>query len=139
MTPGVPQASPKATPREFQDLRVWQSAVELAAECYARSARFPAQERLGVTAQMRRAAAAAVTNIAEGQGRDSKGAFANHLSVARGSVKELEAQAFRAMRLGFTTPAEMEQLLAMCGSLSRMLHALRGSLREHLTSPPPPK
>ncbi|MBA3889969.1 MAG: four helix bundle protein [Gemmatimonadaceae bacterium] len=128
MTHDPPHAIPKATPSGDQDLRVWQSAVDLAAECYARSARFPAHERFGMTAQMRRAAVAAVSNIAEGQGRDSAGAFANHLSVARGSVKELESQAILAMRLGLTTAQEMEQLLEMCASVSRMLHSLRKSL-----------
>ena len=75
------------------------------------------------------AAVATVSNIAEGHGRESTGAFANHVSIARGSVKELEAQAILAVRLGLTTADEMERLMAMCASVSRMLHVLRTSLQ----------
>lgn len=128
MTHDAPVSSSKATPGGYQGLRVWQAAVELAAECYARTAKFPPHERYGLTSQMRRAAVATVSNIAEGHGRESVGAFANHVSIARGSVKELEAQAILALRLEFTTRSEIEPLLAMCGSVSRMLHVLRSSL-----------
>src|SRR5688500_7328075 len=85
----------------YQDLRVWQVAVDLAAECYIRTASFPDRERFGLIAQMRRASVSVVSNIAEGHGRDAAGAFVNHLSIARGSTKELEAQAVLAVRLGF--------------------------------------
>jgi len=122
----------------YQDLRVWHTALELATECYQRTATFPDPERFGLTAQMRRAAVSVVSNIAEGHGRGSKAAFASFLSIPRGSTKELEAQAILAVRLGFATDTEMRHLSSLCASTAQMLYALRRSLGRDSGAPIPP-
>lgn len=137
MSLGHGDRTPKSTVGGYQDLRVWQAAIELAAECYVRTARFPAHERFGMTSQMRRAAVAVVSNIAEGHGRDSAGAFANHLSIARGSVKELEAQAILAIRVELTCEGDMRRLRQMCSATARMLHALRETVKRGHAVPNP--
>lgn len=119
----------------YQKLRAWQSAAERATECYLRTAAFPSTERFGLTSQMRRAAISVVSNIAEGHGRDGPAAFANFLSIARGSVKELEAQTIMAVRLGFASPDEMQKLQSLCNATSRLVYALRRSLRRGSTAP----
>ena len=129
--------TPKLTLGGYQDLRVWQVAVELATECYLLTARFPDHERFGMTAQMRRAAVSVVSNIAEGHGRASAGAFSNHLSVARGSAKELESQAILATHLKLAQPADVEKLLRLSASTGKMLHALRAALRRDGIAPVP--
>ena len=90
-----------ATIRDHRDLRVWQVAIELGIACYAVSRKFPPDERFGLTAQLRRAAVSVAANIAEGNGRLTKGEYLNHLSAARGSVREVDTHLEFALRLGY--------------------------------------
>jgi len=119
---------PQLSLGSYQELRVWQSAVELAAECYVRTAAFPPSERFGLAAQMRAAAVSIVSNIAEGHGRGSPRAFSGFLRIAHGSLKELEAQAILAERLGFQSHDALERFYELCDSTGRMLYRFRGRL-----------
>jgi hypothetical protein len=74
----------------YRDLAVWQRGMDLAAETYALTKVFPRDELFGLTSQARRAAASIPANIAEGWGRQTRPAYANHLRIAQGSLKELE-------------------------------------------------
>jgi four helix bundle protein len=80
------------TIRNFRDLLAWQRAMDLVVELYRVTGLMPPDERFGLTAQMRRAAVSVASNIAEGQGRRTDGEFLNHLSMAHGSLRELETQ-----------------------------------------------
>jgi len=92
--------------------------------------KFPADERFGLTAQLRRAAVSIPSNIAEGQGRRSGGAFRQHVSIARGSLLEVETQTLISVRLGFAKSTEAEAVLSQCSDLSRMLHGLARAVDE---------
>jgi four helix bundle protein len=81
----------KAVP-SYQDLLAWQKAMELITEVYRETLRFPPEELYGLTSQMRRTAVSIAGNIAEGQGRVTKGEFIQFLGHARGSLLELETQ-----------------------------------------------
>ena len=61
--------------QSYRDLRVWQSAMDLASEVYSVSANFPSDERFGLTSQVRRAAVSVASNIAEGHGRSHRGEY----------------------------------------------------------------
>ena len=119
----------RMNPGGYQNLRVWQAAVDLATQCYLATARFPAWERFGLAAQMRSAAVSVVSNIAEGHGRGTKRAFANFLSIANGSLKELESQIILAGRMTFIDEHDSARLLDLCSATGGMLHGLRRSLR----------
>ena len=71
---------------------------------------FPKHEIYGFTAQIRRAAASVPANIAEGYGRESKGAYMQFLRVSQGSVKELETHLLLAVRIELTTSGAVESV-----------------------------
>ena len=110
--------------QSYRDLRVWQEAMQLAEDCYRLSAPFPRREVFGLSSQLRRAAVSVPANIAEGYGRDSKGAYVQFLKVAQGSLKELETHLLLAQRLGFGSPQAIEAGLERASALGRMLRSL---------------
>ena len=112
----------------YQDLKVWQVAVDLAVESYRCSAQFPSHERFGLTSQVRRAAVSIPCNIAEGQGRAHRKEFLNSLSIARGEVQELETLFVIAERVEYADAGRLETPRELCDHVSRMLSQLRRSL-----------
>jgi four helix bundle protein len=112
----------------YRDLRVWRQAMDLAEATYRLSASFPKNEAYGITAQMRRASVSIPANIAEGYGRNSKGAYSQFLKVAQGSLKELETHVLLAERLGLVASASTTPVLASCDALGRMLRSLIRSI-----------
>ena len=85
----------------YRELRVWSTAIALVLEVYRLTESFPQTERFGLTAQLRRASVSVPSNIAEGHARFTPGEYKNSLSVARGSVAEIEVQLTVAERLGY--------------------------------------
>ena len=85
----------------YSQLIVWQKAIDLVEEVYKVTRNFPAEEKFGLISQMRRAAVSVPSNIAEGYGRTHRGDYLRHLSIARGSLMELETQLTIALRLRF--------------------------------------
>jgi four helix bundle protein len=76
----------------FRDLRVWQAGIELVERVYRATQKFPVEENYGLKVQMRRASVSIPSNIAEGHTRAHRKEFLNHLSVAQGSLAELQTQ-----------------------------------------------
>lgn len=76
--------------KSFRDLTVWQRAMELVVECYGLAAKLPRDERFGLTSQLQRAAVSIPANIVEGHGRAKTQAYVKHLSIATGSLTELQ-------------------------------------------------
>jgi four helix bundle protein len=114
----------------YRDLRVWQDAMQLAEACYRLTATFPREEAFGLTSQIRRASTSIPANIAEGYGRNSKGAYAQFLKVAQGSLKELETHLILSERLALADARAAEPLLASCDALGRMLFSLIRKISE---------
>ena len=108
----------------YRDLEVWQKSRKLATHIYRKTARFPRSEWYGLVQQMRRAAVSVPCNIAEGHGRASSRERAKYLGIARGSLLELETQAFIAGDLGFVTERQTEILVAACNEIARQLNGL---------------
>src|SRR5690349_3880935 len=113
---------------KYRELIVWQRAIELAREVYSATRQFPKEEIYGLTSQLRRAAVSVPSNIAEGQGRLSKGEFRQFLGQARGSLLEIETQVTIAGNLGYMCDRETEGLLKRTGEVGRMLNGLVQSL-----------
>jgi four helix bundle protein len=121
--------SAKAALKSYQDLHVWQKAMELAVEAYQLSKKLPASERYGLVAQMRRSAVSIPANIAEGYGRAHRGDYLHHLSVANGSLKELETHLLLSVRLGYLSEKEIELALQRASEVGRMLASLMQKLK----------
>lgn len=111
-----------------RELQVWQMAMDLVVEVYRISARFPADERYRLTAQLTRAVASVPANIAEGNARSTRRDYANFLSVAKGSLMETETFLILAVRLGYIAEASAAPALELITRVSKMLTALRSRL-----------
>ena len=115
--------------KSYRDLLVWQRAMELVLLVYRVSSEFPRQEIYGLTSQIRRASISVPSNIAEGYGRATRKEYLQFLSIAQGSLKELETQAILAERLNYATTAQVEKLLAEAERVGKMLGGLIRSLK----------
>ena len=113
----------------YQDLRAWQRAIDLVERVYVVTANLPPSELYGLVSQMRRCAVSVPSNIAEGQGRATRGEFQQFLGHARGSLYELETQTVIAAKLGYVEQADRDDLLEGSRELGRMLNALIASLK----------
>ena len=114
--------------KSYSDLRVWNTAISLALEVYRITEAFPSAERFGLTAQLRRAAVSVPSNIAEGHARSTRGEYKNCLSVARGSVAEVEVQLTLARALGYVQSPVLAKPLDYCDAISRMITNLKHAL-----------
>ena len=114
----------------YEDLVAWQKAMLLAEAAYSLSKGFSREERFGLTNQLRRAAVSIPSNIAEGQGRLTKGEFRQFLGHARGSLFELETQMKLAISLRQADEKSTESFFALSGEVARLLNGLIVSLRD---------
>jgi four helix bundle protein len=112
----------------FEKLDVWQKAIDFADLVYATTRKFPAEERFGLTNQMRRAAVSISSNIAEGCSRVSNHDFARFVEIATGSVFEVVSHAFIGRRQEFLDEPRFKALYAAAEEQSKMLSGLRRSL-----------
>ena len=122
------------TIRSYRDLDVWKLGMKLAASTYEATAGFPPAERYGLSSQLQRCAVSIPSNIAEGHQRDSTRDFLRFLSIAQGSLAELETQLLLAAELGLVGTTTIEQLLTDAAWLGRMLNGLQSKLRSRLSS-----
>jgi four helix bundle protein len=104
--------------------------MDLAEQVYAVTRAFPKEELYGLVSQLRRCAVSVPSNIAEGQGRMSKGEFRHFLGLARGSLLELETQILLSTRLSFVSERQTAEILGLSNEVRRMLHGLAESLME---------
>lgn len=99
--------------KTFRDIVAWQKGVQLAKAIYKATAQMPPEERFGLTSQIRRAAVAVPSNIAEGYGRESKADFLRFLRTARGSLYELQTQIHLSRELELLqTNVELDSIVA---------------------------
>lgn len=113
----------------FEKLTVWQYAIDFADLVYGATREFPAEERFGLTSQLRRAAVSISSNIAEGSSRSSRQEFTRFVEIATGSVFEVVSQNFIAKRQGFLMEPDHHRIYQGAEELSRMLSGLRRSIR----------
>jgi four helix bundle protein len=119
--------------RCYQELFVWQRAMDLVVRVYEVTESFPHKEQFGLTNQLRRAAVSIPSNIAEGQGRQTTRDFLRYLSIARGSLQEVETQILIATRLDYIAESEKVEMLERTAETSRLLTGLSRSLSRNTT------
>ncbi|HEX4154510.1 MAG TPA: four helix bundle protein [Acidobacteriaceae bacterium] len=120
----------------YRDSAAWQKAMQLAALVYRCTSMFPADERFGLTNQLRRCAVSIPSNIAEGKGRLTRGELMHFIGMARGSALELQTQLELATTLGFGNPHQIETAQALACEVVRILNASLTTMR---AKTPPPK
>src|ERR1700691_5318707 len=107
--------------RSYRDLDVWKRAVELAIACHALAARLPAIERYALADQLRRAAVSVAANIAEGNARESRRSYLSFLSIASGSVAEVDTHLEIIERVGYIPASDLVMAREFVGRVRRML------------------
>jgi four helix bundle protein len=105
----------------FRELKVWEKGHELTLAIYKATAKFPNEERYGLTSQIRRASASVPANIAEGCGRGGDAELARFLQIAAGSAKELEYHLLLANQLEMLNSLEHKRLTKQVTEVKRML------------------
>ena len=116
--------------QSYQDLKVWQEAMNLAEECYCLTKLFPSSEMHGMVSQIRRAAVSVPANIAEGYGREYRREYIQFLRIAQGSLKELETHLILSVRVELIKEETGEPILKKCEVVGKMLRALIRSLQK---------
>jgi four helix bundle protein len=108
----------------YEQLNVWQKAMDLTVEIYGLTKHFPREELYGITNQMRRAAISIPSNIAEGHSRNSQKEFLNFLSIAKGSNAELFTQLLICERVGYISSSNIKPIKQLSQEIARMLTSL---------------
>jgi four helix bundle protein len=113
----------------YRDLVVWQKAMELVTAVYRVTRDWPHEEQYGLTSQVRRAAVAIPSNVAEGHCRSGRREFAHHVSIAYGSLCELETQLLIAEDLDYGDAEATESLMDRIAEVRRLASGLLRSLQ----------
>lgn len=124
--------SAKKEINSFEDLLAWKIGFQLAKEVYEITSHFPASERFGLTAQLRRSASSIPANIAEGFGRHTFKEYLRFLVFARGSVAETQSHLLLANAVGFLAKEELDRLLELCLSSRKTIQGLIRHLRNSM-------
>ncbi|MEE3453345.1 four helix bundle protein [Dialister sp.] len=115
--------------RSYQDLDVWNRAMDLAEMIAYLTRRLPAEEKFALGDQMRRAAVSIPSNIAEGQFRGSIKDYVKHLYFARGSNSELLTQLLLTVRMGYFTKEQITPAVNLSNRVGQMLTSYIASLK----------
>lgn len=118
--------------KSYRDLDVWKAAMEMVTEVYKLTAIFPTHERYGLCSQLQRAAVSVPSNIAEGHARQSTRDYMRHISIALGSIAEVETQLSIACNLELASKEETDQLLNRAAGIGRQLRKLYQSLQRRV-------
>ena len=113
----------------YKDLVVWPKAIDLSIDIYSLTKDFPKEEMYGLVSQIRRSAVSIPSNIAEGQARKYHQQFSHFLSIAQGSLAELETQIIISMRLGYVT-GDQKDLFDTMHSIGKMITRLKQNLTQ---------
>ena len=113
----------------YNNLQIWQQAMDLVEDIYILTASFPTDEKFGLASQMNRAAVSIPSNIAEGAGRNSDKDFAHFISIAIGSLYELNTQIVLSERLGYINQTQSQELQKKLDNLQRTSVSFKSKLK----------
>jgi four helix bundle protein len=114
--------------QSHRDLMIWNKAMDLEARAYEIVRLFPTSERYGLVSQLTRAAVSVPANIAEGHARPGAREYTQFVSVAKGSLMEVETYVLIAIRSRYVTNDAADPVLRLITEISKMLTALRKRL-----------
>jgi four helix bundle protein len=120
----------------YRDLQVWQKSMDLVVDCYQLTKSFPKTEVYGLNSQLQRAAVSIPANIAEGRQRQHSKEFIQHLSIACGSLAELETHIQIAWRLNYIDKTQLDETINRTVEIGKMLTGLRKSIEKKLSPDP---
>ena len=112
-----------------RQLVVWQRAMQLLVAAYGVARCLPREELFAMASQIRRAATSVPANVAEGHARVHRGDFVHHLSIARGSLAELETLLDACELVGYVTDSGLSTARGLAGEVRRMLSTMIVRLR----------
>ena len=118
--------------QSYRDLKVWQQAIDLVTATYLLLKTFPKEEIYALASQIRRAAVSIPANIAEGHARQHTKEFLQHLSIAKGSLAELDTLLIVAEKLSYVGSQEVAAIQASIAEIRMMLCGLMSRLQSKL-------
>lgn len=119
---------------DYKELQVWQKAMDLVVEIYKISKLLPKEEVYGISDQLRRSAVSIPSNIAEGQSRNSVKEFIQFLSIARGSLAELETQLLICIKVNMLSEDNIAEAQNITTEVGKMIKGLMNKLNSQLTT-----
>ena len=119
----------------FRGLRVWYDGIAFAANIYRLTEAFPSHEMYGLTSQLRRAAVSVPANLAEGNARRGAREYLHFVSIARGSLAEVETYLELSLVLNYSDRERLKPLLDQAAAIGRQLTSLRNTLASRATKP----
>ena len=117
--------------KSYQELLVWQKAMDLAEEIYRLAKLLPREETYALGDQLRRAVVSIPSNIAEGFGRSSTKDYANFLTIARGSTYEVETQLRLCVRIKYLTSEQIASAMLQLSEIGKMFNSMLAKLVPH--------
>jgi len=118
----------QTTVKSFKDLKVWKSSYQLALAIYEITKNFPKEEIYGLVSQMRRSSVSVPSNIAEGYSRKGRPEYVRFLSIAYGSLSELETQILLSKDLKYIDEEKFNNLMQLKDETGGMLYKLMQKL-----------
>ena len=114
----------------FEELKIWQKAMDITENCYRATESFPKEEKYGLTSQLRRSAVSIPSNIAEGAGRNTNGEFMQFLGIANGSSYELLTQLYLSKRLDLINEDQVRPIINEIREVAKMNYSLQRALKK---------
>ncbi len=115
--------------KNYRELIVWQKAMEMVENIYTLTQSLPKDELFSITNQIRRAAISVPSNIAEGYGRQSKKEYLQFLSIANGSVCEIETQLLLCVRIGYLTEENTKETFQLLSEIGKIITTIKQKLK----------
>jgi four helix bundle protein len=115
---------------KFEELKIWQKAMDITEKCYRASENFPKEEKYGLTSQLRRSAVSIPSNISEGARRNTNGEFKQFLGIANGSSYELLTQLYLSKRLNLITEEKVRPIIEETIQVTKMNFSLQKSFQK---------
>ncbi len=113
----------------FEDLKIWQKAMDITENCYKASEKFPKEETYGLASQLRQSEVSIPSNISEGAGRNTNGEFTQFLGIANGSSLELLTQLYLSKRLNLITEDKVRPIINEVLKVTKMNYSLQRTLK----------